>query len=180
MPDLRNRYDVIVFDTPPSLAYLATNCFLSADGIVVPLPPETLDYASSVAFFRQFADLFQSLASEREVCKSFAFVKIFLSKVRQGIPSTKIVSSWIQGTYPELLGRAELFESNVVKKSTTEFKTIYDLDSHTYEGGAALFNRTIDAFDDMVNEIEEQIEGLWMEGLEKQEFNLVQEQANGQ
>jgi chromosome partitioning protein len=175
MPELRERYDVIVFDTPPSLAYLATNCFLSADGIVVPLPPETLDYASSVAFFRQFADLFQSLANERDVFKSFSFIKIFLSKVRKDIPSTSVVSEWIQETYPELLGRAELFESNVVKKAMAEFKTVYDLDSRSYEGGAALFNRTVDAFDGMVDEIEEQIEDIWTEGLQAREFRLESE-----
>lgn len=175
MPALRAQYDVIVFDTPPSLAYLATNCFLSADGIVVPLPPETLDYASSVAFFRQFADLFQSLASERDVRKTFGFIKIFLSKVRKDIPSTNIVSAWIQETYPELLGRTELFESNVVKKAMAEFKTLYDLESRTYEGGAALFNRTVDAFDSMVDEIEEQIEDIWSEALQSQDFRLESE-----
>jgi chromosome partitioning protein len=167
MPELRQMYDVIIFDTPPSLAYLATNCFLSADGIVVPLPPETLDFASSVAFFRQFADLFQGLSDNRSIEKSFAFIKIFLSKVRPRVASTSVVSSWIQETYPELLGRAELFESDVVKKSTTEFKTVYDLEARTYEGGAALFNRTIDSFDEMIDEIEEQIEDVWVEALER-------------
>lgn len=172
MPVLRQRYDVIVFDTPPSLAYLATNCFMSSDGIVVPLPPETLDFASSVAFFRQFADLFQGLKSQRGVEKSFGFIKIFLSRVKRDIPSTSVVSSWIQETYPELLGRTELFESKVVKNATAEFKTLYDLESRSYEGGVALFNRTLDAFDSMVDEIEEQIEDLWAEAMQGREFRL--------
>lgn len=172
MPALRQQYDAIVFDTPPSLAYLATNSFFSADGIVVPLPPETLDYASSVAFFRQFADLFSGLSQGKGVTKSFEFIKIFLSKVRKDIPSTSIVSSWIRDTYPELLGRAELFESNVVKKAQVEFKTIYDLEARSYEGGTALFNRTVEAFDEMVDELVEQIEGIWVDALENGEFRL--------
>lgn len=172
MPELRRHYDAIVFDTPPSLAYLATNSFFSADGIVVPLPPETLDYASSVAFFRQFADLFEGLAQGKGVEKTFDFIKIFLSKARKDIPSTSVVSSWIRDTYPELIGRAELFESNVVKKAMAEFKTVYDLDSRSYEGGTALFNRTVEAFDGMVDELVEQVEGIWAEALDNREFRL--------
>jgi chromosome partitioning protein len=168
MPKLREDYDVIVFDTPPSLAYLATNCFMSSDGIVVPLPPETLDYVSSTAFFRQFADLFRGLRDQRSVDKRFAFIKVFLSKVRPRVQSTSVVSSWIQETYPELLGRAELFESDVVKKASTEFKTVYDLDSRTYEGGVQLFNRTVEAFDGMVDELEELIEAVWSKHLHEE------------
>lgn len=163
MPKLREQYDFILFDTPPSLAYLATNCFMSSDGIVVPLPPETLDYVSSTAFFRQFAELFRGLQDARAINKQFAFIKIFLSKVRPRVQSTSVVSAWIQETYPELLGRAELFDSDVVKKAATEFKTIYDLDSRTYEGGVQLFNRTVEAFDAAVDEIDELIEAVWSE-----------------
>ncbi|PEH40496.1 chromosome partitioning protein [Burkholderia gladioli] len=161
MPRLREQYDVIVFDTPPSLAYLATNCFMSSDALVIPLPPETLDFVSSTAFFRQFADLFSGLRRNRDVEKRFEFIKIFLSKVRPRVQSTSVVSSWIQEAYPEMLGRAELFESDVVKKASTEFKTVYDLDPRDYEGSMQLLNRTLDAFDDMIDEIQEQLEGIW-------------------
>ena len=92
---------------------------MSSDGIVVPLPPETLDYASSASFFRQFADLFQALADDRAVAKDFAFISIFLSKVKQRVGSTDVVRSWIQQTYPELLGRAEILDTDLVKNAPT-------------------------------------------------------------
>ncbi len=58
MDPLRNKYDIIIVDTPPTLSYLAIAAFMATDAMVVPLPPETLDYASSTQFFTQFSELF--------------------------------------------------------------------------------------------------------------------------
>lgn len=47
----RGKYDVIVIDTPPSLSYTAINAFMAADGIVIPMPPSALDFASAAQFW---------------------------------------------------------------------------------------------------------------------------------
>ncbi|MGF6971695.1 chromosome partitioning protein [Paraburkholderia sp. JPY465] len=170
MGPIREKYDVIVIDTPPSLAYLATSCFMSSDGLIVPLPPETLDYASSASFFRQFADLFKTLADDRDVAKEFAFISIFLSKVKPRVGSTDVVRSWIQQTYPELLGRAEILDTDLVKNAATEFKTIYDL--RTYDGSAQTYNRAIDSFDAMVDEIEGHLQSAWTMQMAKEKVDV--------
>lgn len=159
MGSIREHYDVIVIDTPPTLSYLAIGCFMATDGLVIPLPPETLDYASSTQFFRQFAELFRSLSDGRSVEKTFAFIKVVLSKVKPGASTTDVVKSWIQQTYPELLARAEVLESDVVKNATAEFKTIYDLSR--YDGSTQAYNRAIDSFDSVLDEIEAELQHAW-------------------
>ena len=57
---IRDKYDVVVIDTPPSLSYTTINALLASDGIIMPLPPSALDFASS----SQFWDLFSSLTEE--------------------------------------------------------------------------------------------------------------------
>ncbi|MBR8427257.1 ParA family protein [Burkholderia cenocepacia] len=172
MISLRDQYDVIVIDTPPSLAYLATSCFMSSDGLIVPLPPETLDYASCASFFRQFADLFQSLSDERSIQKEFAFISIFLSKVKPRVGSSDVVRSWIQQTYPELLGRAEIPDNDLVKNAAAEFKTVYDLTRHEGTGvGAQTFKNALEAFDLLINEIEGLVQGAWTAQLAKEAAN---------
>lgn len=156
---LREKYDVIIVDTPPTLSYLAIASFMATDGMVIPLPPETLDYASSTQFFRQFAELFKSLRKGRSVQKEFDFIKIVLSKVKQSASTTDVVKTWIRQTYHELLGNAEVLESDLVMNASAEFKTIYDLT--TYDGSARTFNRAVDAFDSVVDELEAELQSAW-------------------
>jgi len=171
MGPIRGKYDVIIIDTPPTLSYLAIGSFMATDGMIIPLPPETLDYASSTQFFRQFAELFKSLSEGRSVEKQFGFIKIVLSKVKPAAATTDVVKSWIQQTYPELLARSEVLESDLVMNASAEFKTIYDL--HTYEGSMRTYNRAIDAFDSVVDEIESEIQNAW-------KLQIVKESGDGE
>lgn len=155
MDPLREKYDVIVIDTPPTLSYLATAAFMASDGMIVPIPPETLDYASSTMFWGQFAELFETLRSERGLAKSFDFVKIILSKVKPKLAATDGTRALIHQTYPEFIGRSEIPVSDVVSNATAEFKTIYDLTAY---GGSA---KALAAFDSVVDEIEAEIIATW-------------------
>ncbi len=168
---LRDIYDVIMIDTPPTLSYLAIGSFMATDGLIIPLPPETLDYASSTQFFRQFADLFKSLNHSKSIEKEFEFIKIVLSKVKPSAATTPVVKAWIKQTYHELLGSAEILETDIVMNASAEFKTLYDLSS--YEGSVKTFNRALDAFDAVVDEIEADIQNAWHHRM------LESEQENG-
>ena len=173
MDPLRDKYDIIIIDTPPTLSYLAIASFMATDGMIIPLPPETLDYASSTQFFRQFAELFKTLRSGRRVEKQFQFIQIFLSKVKQSAQTTDIVRSWIKQTYHELLAKAEIPESDLVKNASAEFKTVYDLT--TYDGSLKTFNRAIEAFDSVVDEIEVEVQNTWLHRVSE----TKEEKANG-
>lgn len=170
---LKDVYDVILLDTPPTLSYLATGAFMASDGMIVPLPPETLDYASSTQFFRQFAELFVSLTENRDgLSKEFDFIKIVLSRVKE-VKTTENVREWIQDTYPELLGSSEIFETDVVKNAASWFKTVYDLSTLKvrdkdqqaerggYEGSPKALSRALEYFDDFVDEIIQEIHLSW-------------------
>lgn len=156
---LRDKYDIILIDTPPTLSYLAISSFMATDGLLVPIPPETLDYASSTQFFRQFADLFTTLEQSREVEKQFEFIKIVFSKVKASAATTPVVKAWIKQTYHELVSDSEIIETDIVMNASAEFRTVYDIAQ--YEGSQRTLNRALESFDKVVDELESAVQNAW-------------------
>ncbi|MFX7140293.1 ParA family protein, partial [Acinetobacter baumannii] len=85
-------------DTPPSLSYVTINGLWAADGIVVPVPPSGLDFASSSQFWSLLADLGSNLDRQEKggTRKVFDFLHVLLSRVDQADAAAPAVRQWIQ------------------------------------------------------------------------------------
>jgi chromosome partitioning protein len=163
---LKKDYDVIILDTPPSLSYLTFNAIYAANGILMPLPPEAIDFASSAMFWRLFADLFRiaNLRRERQgkepVEKVFDFVNVLLSKVNTQNASTSVVREWISAAYEELVLPVEIPVSGVTTGTASKFGSIYDLAQ--YKGDRRTYGRIREACDRVVELVDQQIVTSWM------------------
>jgi len=156
--DVRREYDVIIIDTPPSLSYTTINAFMASNGIVMPLPPNALDFASAAQFWSLFSDLSNELITKRGLTKDFDFISILLSRVTTDANSA-IVRQWIQSTYAEKVLPVEIPKTTVVDTTSIEFGTVYDV--NRYDGAAKTFKRARDAYDLFVSYVEASIHSVW-------------------
>lgn len=161
LESVRDIYDVIIIDTPPSLSYVTINALWAANGIVVPVPPSGLDFASSAQFWALLADLGGNLeaqtAAERR--KNFDFLHVLLSRVDAADPAMPAVRQWIQSTYGEFTLPVEIPKTSVTSNTAAEFATIYDVQK--YEGSAKTYKRAADAYDAFVDLVEQSVVGAW-------------------
>ena len=163
--DVRNEYDVIIIDTPPALSYTTINAFIASNGIIIPLPPNALDFASATQFWSLFSDLTTSLLTERGLTKEFDFIHVLLARVDATDGASNIVRQWIGQTYAEKVLPVEIPKTTVTGVSAAEFGTVYDVAK--YDGSAKTFKRAKDAYDNFVRHIEGSIESAWAKQLDR-------------
>lgn len=159
---LREQFDYIIIDTSPSMSYLTINGLMAANGMVMPLVPESLDFISSTQFWGLFADLCRTFA-DLEPNKVFDFVSVLLSKVDNGPTSAApIVRSWSQRAYGDWLLPVEIPLSSVVGSEAIEFATIYDVES--WSGGKKTLDRIREPFDEFCKLLDEEFSIKWQGG----------------
>ena len=159
LEDVRDEYDVIVIDTSPSLSYLTINAFMASDGLIVPLPPNALDFASSAQFWSLFSDLASNLVESAGLVKTFDFIHVLLSRVDASDAASSVVRTWIAATYAEKLLPVEIPKTAVTSATAAEFGTVYDISK--YDGNLKTYKRARDAYDRFSDLIEQSVQGSW-------------------
>jgi chromosome partitioning protein len=155
----RSKYDVIVIDTPPALSYVTINSMLAADGIVIPLPPSALDFASSAQFWDLFSDLCQQLYAGGREQKTFEFIDVLLSRVEANDTASSVVRQWIMEAYGDKVLPIEIPKTSVASSAAAEFGTVYDVPKGSVS--AKTYSRARDAYDRYCVLVEEQIRAVW-------------------
>lgn len=165
LEELRDEYDVILIDTAPALSYLTVNAFIASEGMLVPLPPNALDFASSAQFWGLFSDLASNLVAREKLEKSFDFIHVLMARVDASDSATSVVQSWINATYGERVLPVEVPKTVVTSASSAEFGTVYDLSR--YDGNQKTYRRARDAYDRVTDLVEESVEISWAHQLEE-------------
>ena len=155
----RIKYDIIIIDTSPSLSYLTINALLAADGLIMPLPPSTLDFASSGQFWNLFNDLAENLVTNRGKSKSFDFVDVLLARVDANDTSSSVVREWITAGYAKMVLPVEIPKTSITASASAEFGTVYDTDPTSIN--SRTYRRAFDAYERVVVLVEEQIITAW-------------------
>jgi len=162
----RQNYDAIIIDTSPALSYLTINSMFASDGIIMPLPPNGLDFSSSVQFWDLFVDL-SSAFEERGLEKSYDFVNILLSKVDSSDIATNVVREWIAAAYGSRVLPIEIPKTATAASASAEFGSIYDM--RPGSASSRTIKRAIDAYDQFVITIESQMVSAWRRQIAEQQ-----------
>ncbi len=153
----RETYDVIVIDTPPALGYVTINALMAADGLLMPLPPSQLDFASSAQFWRIFSDLAMQVAGPAGA-KEFAFIDVLPTRVDGQDASSETVRDWMRAAYGDRLLPAEVPKSAATAASAVEFGSVYD---GTGGAGPTTHKRALAAFERVADLVEDQAGVFW-------------------
>lgn len=144
LDEVKDKYDIIVIDTPPALGMLSINSILAADYLVVPIPPMMYDISSSVQYFRILADLseLQSMRIKR--------LNILISR-HDGSQDANRAVRMITGTYGEYVLSNFMMQTAEIPKSAADMQSIYEID--VPRGSRETYRRAIMLMDAVNEEI---------------------------
>ncbi|CAE6794189.1 hypothetical protein R70006_04992 [Paraburkholderia domus] len=172
LDELRDEYDYIIIDTAPTLSYLTINALFAADGVIVPVMPDTLSFASMVQFWSLFSDMVSGMRQfddGAENMKVFDFIDILVTRMKTQTKAeasgarrsnASVVRDWVISTYGDRVLPVEIPDTTeIARTTTTDFSTVYDFPN--YDGNAILFRRVRTAYDQLVDLIDSKACYLW-------------------
>lgn len=153
-----DRYDVIVLDTPPSLSFLTTNAIFAANGIVMPVPPALIDFASSVSFFQLLAELVRTTDQNEAAPKRFDFLGLLISKYEPNNPNHVAIHDWLRAAFARRV-LVNTMSLTTILKIGADIKTAYEIER--YEGDRRTLARAIEYLNGVNGEIEAVVRAQW-------------------
>ena len=150
---IKNDYDVIIIDCPPSMSFLNTNALYAADGLIIPCPPELPDVASMFQFFEMIKGILK-----RHPEKAYNFVRILMTKI-DGSDMSNLVTQTIRKLYTPYVMHAAMHNTQVIKKARANMKSVYEIE--VYSGSKKTLDRAIHIVDEVNKEIELLVKTVW-------------------
>lgn len=120
---VKDRYDIVIIDSPPALGMISINILCAADSIVVPAPPKLYDFFSTVQYFRMMKEALEKIA----VDKKFAFIKLLVTQYqrRKGSVQDKILSL-MEDVFEDRLLPFQFRETAEIHNASMDFKTVFE------------------------------------------------------
>jgi chromosome partitioning protein len=146
LDELAPDYDVVICDCRPDVGMLTINALLAATGLVVPMPPSMIDFASSGEFFRFMAEVAADLRAHLSAsAMAYDFVRILTTKYRPTDRNQSEMVSWTRALFGMAVLEKAMVETAVMDAAGILKETLYEYEPsgnrRTYERGLEAMSR---------------------------------------
>ncbi|TBW57489.1 cobyrinic acid a,c-diamide synthase [Marinobacter halodurans] len=158
---IKDNYDVIIIDCPPSLGLLTMNGLAAADGIITSLKPELLDRASLVAY----TDALAGYTSMSE--KEFKYFRLLISQYQDSSGQDRVTSGSghrrneiaVRRVYGDAVMDNIMYHSRAIADASTSLSTVLGLEKPVGSRGA--YKRAVGVIASVCDEIFQDLNDIW-------------------
>lgn len=123
---IKDRFDVILMDPPPALGMLSLSVLRAADALVIPAPPNNIDFGSTAHFLKMLSATLAELARMGGP-RDYAFVKILATKVNDNKSAHVAIKRMMDAVFPLDMLQSVLKDSAEIDNVTANLGTVYEL-----------------------------------------------------
>ena len=127
---IKGNFDVILMDPPPALGMLSLSVLRAANALVIPAPPNNIDFGSTAHFLRMMTSTLDELARAGGD-RDYAFVKILVTKMSDTKSAHQAIYRMMQAVFPHDLLQSVLKDSAEIDNATANLRTVYELTGTT-------------------------------------------------
>ena len=157
------NYDVVVLDCPPSLGFTSINAIFAATGVIVPVPPSMIDFASTGQFFRMCSQVLEQVEEIDPDGKEVDFFKILIAKHIVTDQNQKQIIHLMGANFGDMLLQNPMAATTALDGAGLRKRTYYEIDDQV--GTRQSYMRGL-AF---LNAVNAEIEGVLLKAWDRQE-----------
>ena len=119
-------FDVVLLDPPPALGMISLNVLRAANALLVPAPPNNIDFGSTAHFLRMMSATLAEIARHGGA-RDYAFLKIVATKMDDQKSAHVAIKRMMDAVFPEDMLRAILKDSAEIDNATANLGTVYEM-----------------------------------------------------
>jgi len=153
------RYDLVVCDCRPDVGMLTINALIAATGLVVPMPPSMIDFASSGEFFDFMAGIVRDFHDSVSAgVMDYDFVRILTTKHRPSDKNQAEIVAWKHAFFREAVLDEIMVETAVLDAAGLVKETLYEFEPPSNRRS---YDRALQAMNASNRAIEAELRKAW-------------------
>ncbi|BCL73696.1 chromosome partitioning protein ParA (plasmid) [Vibrio nigripulchritudo] len=157
---VKDEFDIIIIDTPPSLGYATYNAYYAATSVVFPLSVTENDIDATCSYFSYIPQIWALLANAQH--PGYQFMKILLTNHRDSSTTTELMNSLYDHFAPYLYSK-EFKHSEAIRQSSSLLSTVFDMSKSEYPKSKATFQSAQQNSYEVTSQILRDILNVWRE-----------------
>lgn len=125
---VKEHFDIVIIDPPPALGMISLSVLRAANALLVPVPPSTVDFASTAHFFTMLKDSL-ILLEKFGLPAGYKFLKVLGSKVDEGKSAHPEIITMMKSVYGNTMLDGLLKDSAEIDNATLRLMTVYELNN---------------------------------------------------
>jgi chromosome partitioning protein len=123
---IADQFDIILMDPPPALGMLSLSVLRAANALLIPAPPNNIDFASTAHFLKMMESTLAELARHGGA-REYSFVKILTSKMNDQKSAHQAIKRMMDAVFPQDMLNVSLKDSAEIDNATANLMTVYEL-----------------------------------------------------
>lgn len=161
---VKDEFDIIIIDTPPSLGYATYNAYFAATSVIFPLSVTENDIDATCSYFSYIQQVWALLANANH--EGYDFMKILLTNHRDSSTTTELMNSLYDNFAPYLYSK-EFKHSEAIRRTSSLLATVFDMSKSEYPKSKATFQSAQQNSYEITSQILRDLLSVWREQEQK-------------